>query len=310
MKKKGIALLLTALLIMASGCGREENKASESIASEQTTASSDKDTGSEEVTASDEDKTELATVEKEEVVTPGMVAVKGSDLNDGEYDITVKSSSSMFSIESCRLTVRDGSMTARMIMSGKGYLYIYQGSKDEAEKASDKDYISYEEEADGSYSFTFPVTVLNDAVPCAAFSKKKEAWYDRDLCFEAAALPLTAYKKLPFDTVESLGLFDGEFYVNVELTGGSGKASVETPALLKIEDGKAYATIRWSSNKYDFMIVDGERYDPVNAEGENSTFVIPVAGFDYPLPVQADTTAMSSAHLIDYTLSFDSSIKK
>ena len=43
----------------------------------------------------------------------------------------------------------------------------------------------------------------------------------------------------------------------------------------------------------------------MNEEG-NSTFVIPVTGFDYKMPVSADTTAMSTPHLIDYTLIFDS----
>jgi len=320
MKKIRSAVLLLAVMAVVTACGKEEggstSGASVSTSAETVTSSEKAGTDSESSEASEtentgEGNTEPATVEKEEVVTPGMTAVKGSELNDGEYDITVRSSSSMFSIESCRLTVKEGRMTAKMIMSGKGYLYIYPGSKEEAEKKPQTEFISFEEEADGTHSFTFPVTILNDAVPCAAFSKKKEVWYDRDLCFEATALPLSAYKKPPFDTVESLGLFDGEFLVEVELAGGSGKASVTSPATVKIEDGKAYATIVWSSDKYDYMIVNGDRYDPVNEEGENSEFIIPVVGFNYPVPVQADTTAMSKAHLIDYTLYFNSdSIRK
>ncbi len=320
MKKIRSAVLLLAVMAVVTACGKEEggstSRASVSTSAETVTSSEKAGTDSESSEASEtentgEGNTEPATVEKEEVVTPGMTAVKGSELNDGEYDITVRSSSSMFSIESCRLTVKEGRMTAKMIMSGKGYLYIYPGSKEEAEKKPQTEFISFEEEADGTHSFTFPVTILNDAVPCAAFSKKKEVWYDRDLCFEATALPLSAYKKPPFDTVESLGLFDGEFLVEVELAGGSGKASVTSPATVKIEDGKAYATIVWSSDKYDYMIVNGDRYDPVNEEGENSEFIIPVVGFNYPVPVQADTTAMSKAHLIDYTLYFNSdSIRK
>ena len=311
MKRWKGALLLLALTVAAAGCGKENKDTTQNTdsPSSETAVSVEKGSETAEVTEDDtaEASTEPATVEKTEVVTPGMIAVKGSELNDGEYDITVKSSSSMFNIESCKLTVKDGRMKAKMVMSGKGYLYIYQGTRAEAEKAPESDYIPFEEEADGSHSFTFPVTILNDAVPCAAFSKKKELWYDRELCFEATALPVSAYKKLPYDTVESLGLMDGDFLIEVELTGGSGKATVESPAKLSIKDGKAYATIVWSSSKYDYMVVDGERYDPVSAEGENSAFTIPVTGFNYPLPVQADTTAMSTAHLIDYTLRFDSS---
>ena len=95
------------------------------------------------------------------------------------------------------------------------------------------------------------------------------------------------------------------YTVDVALSGGSGKASVESPALLTVRDGEATAAIVWSSSNYDFMMVGGEKLLPVNETG-NSAFEIPVAGFDSPLPVQADTTAMSQPYLIDYTLLFDS----
>ena len=93
---------------------------------------------------------------------------------------------------------------------------------------------------------------------------------------------------------------------DVTLAGGSGKASVTSPAKVTVKDGNVTAEIIWSSSNYDFMMVNGERFDPVNTDG-NSTFEIPVTGFDYKMPVSADTTAMSTPHLIDYTLTFDSS---
>ena len=65
--------------------------------------------------------------------------------------------------------------------------------------------------------------------------------------------------------------------------GGSGKASVASPAALRVENGVAYATIIWSSSNYDYMKVDGEKYDPLNAEG-NATFEIPVSAFDWKCP--------------------------
>ena len=43
------------------------------------------------------------------------------------------------------------------------------------------------------------------------------------------------------------GLADGEYAIEVTLTGGSGKASVETPTLLLVEDGACYAKLTWSS---------------------------------------------------------------
>lgn len=117
---------------------------------------------------------------------------------------------------------------------------------------------------------------------------------------EAAALKETAGTALT-----ELGLEDGVYLVDVTLSGGSGRASVESPATVTIEDGKATATITFSSPYYDYMLLDGERYEPVNTEG-NSTFEIPVSAFDCEIAVTADTTAMSTPHEIDYTLCFDS----
>ena len=98
---------------------------------------------------------------------------------------------------------------------------------------------------------------------------------------------------------------DGEYSIQVELEGGSGKASVTSPTILTVKDGQAYAQIQWSSSNYDYMIVNDEKYEPVNKDG-NSTFEIPVDAFDYKMPVTADTVAMSTPHEIEYTLQFDS----
>ena len=68
-----------------------------------------------------------------------------------------------------------------------------------------------------------------------------------------------------------------------------------------VKDGKATATIVWSSEYYDYMIVDGEKYEPINEEG-NSTFEIPVLKLNEPFKVIADTTAMSEPHEIEYKL--------
>ena len=102
-----------------------------------------------------------------------------------------------------------------------------------------------------------------------------------------------------------LDLKDGEYTVSIELGGGSGRASVTSPTALIVEEGQAEAIIEWSSGNYDYMRVDGEQYFPVNSTG-NSVFRIPVEQLDVPIPVTADTTAMSVPHEIEYTLTFDS----
>ena len=110
----------------------------------------------------------------------------------------------------------------------------------------------------------------------------------------------------PAAPIDPANLADGEYQIAVTLAGGSGKATVESPAKLNVVGGKMTAIIVWSSPNYDQMIVDGEQYLPVPRSG-NSTFEIPVTAFDEDIPIQAETTAMSEPHMIDYTLHFDSS---
>lgn len=116
---------------------------------------------------------------------------------------------------------------------------------------------------------------------------------------------------LLFFTISVIGcgnISDGEYAASVTLTGGSGKATIESPCTVTARKGKLTARIVWSSSNYDYMIVDGQRYDKVNTEG-NSEFEIPVI-LDKAMDVQADTTAMSKPYLIDYTLTFSVSDSK
>ena len=99
---------------------------------------------------------------------------------------------------------------------------------------------------------------------------------------------------------------DGEYKIEVDLQGGSGKATVTSPTKLIVTDGKMQADIEWSSSHYDYMEVDGKEYYPINTEG-NSLFLIDVAELDTDIPIKAETLAMSEPHMIDYTLRFDSS---
>ena len=259
--------------------------------------------------AMDETNTQVATADQmapvEDVVAEGMTPIYGSDLNDGVYSITVDSSSSMFNITACELTVENGAMTAVMHMGGTGYLRVYMGTGEEAAAAGEADCIPYEELSDGTHTFTVPVEALDQGIPCAAFSKNKELWYDRTLVFRADSLPLDAFREGVFATAESLGLADGNYTVAVSLEGGSGKVSVVSPAALRVENGVAWATLIWSSSNYDYMKVDDEQYLPLTWEN-GATFEIPVTAFDWALPVAANTTAMSTPHEIEYTLYFDS----
>lgn len=106
------------------------------------------------------------------------------------------------------------------------------------------------------------------------------------------------------DSSAARSLADGNYAVDVVLTGGSGKAGVESPTLLTAEEGRYFARITWSSPNYDYMVVDGETYYNQNTDGGNSRFQIPVLAFDEEIPVIADTVAMGAPHEIAYTLCF------
>ncbi len=299
MRKSSILLVTAAVTIsvMAAGCtSKNDNKKETSKITEVQTEEGKVASGTE-------------TVEAVDVVEDGMEPVYGDSVKDGEYDVIVDSSSSMFKITACKLTVKEGKMTAVMTMSGTGYGKLYMGTAEDAANATEDEFIPYMENENGEYTFEVPVDALDEGIDCAAFSKKKEKWYDRVLLFRVDSLPTDALADGMVKTVQDLGIEDGTYTVDVTLAGGSGKASVESPAKIEVKDGTAYATIVFSSSHYDYMLVDDEKYLTVNTEG-NSTFEIPVTGFDYKMPVVADTTAMSTPHEIEYTLSFDSASLK
>ena len=150
--------------------------------------------------------------------------------------------------------------------------------------------------------FDVPVPALNEEFDLALIGTKGK-WYDHKVS-------VTNPEKLDDaagegKTAAELGLEDGTYTMEVALTGGSGKATVTSPAEVTIAGEEASAKIEWSSPNYDYMVVDGEKYEPINEDG-NSVFEIPVSVFDAEMPVTADTVAMSTPHEIEYTLNFHS----
>ena len=139
------------------------------------------------------------------------------------------------------------------------------------------------------------------------------AYVGRTLCALACTLlvclacltPAPAHAKDAAAFLAESDLAEGTYQIALALDGGSGRASVTSPARLEVAEGTAWLTVEWSSPHYDYMIVAGERYTPINEEG-NSVFRIPALAFDEPFEVIADTTAMSEPHEIDYQLTLDS----
>lgn len=224
----------------------------------------------------------------------GPEPITGERIADGVYEIEVDSSSSMFRVVKAVLTVEEGEMSAVLTLSGQGYGMLYMGRGEEAEHAEESAYIPFVEDAEGAYTYEVPVECLDGAVECAAWSIRKEKWYDRDLVFLSENIPEECI-------AEVLELKDGVYGVNVSLTGGTGRAKIASPAELFVENGKMTLRVEWDSPDYDYMLVNGDRYDPVNTKGD-SVFEIPVPCFDREFVVIADTTAMSVPHEVEYAL--------
>lgn len=222
-------------------------------------------------------------------------------LKPGHYEITVDSSASMFRVVRCQLIVEEASMRAVMTMSGKGYGLLYPGTAAQAALALEEACIPFVLDEAGAKTFSLPVEALNAPTPCAAWSIRKQTWYDRTLTFSSDALPSQAWATPSGETPPA----DGSYTASITLSGGSGRAEVASPAELTVTRGRPTATLVWSSPYYEYMLADGVRYDPVPG-GETSTFLLPVA-LDADMPVSACTTAMSQPYLVEYTLRVDSS---
>ena len=226
-------------------------------------------------------------------------------LPDGVYTADFDTDSGMFHAnEACNgmgtLTVESGQMTFHVSLSSKKIVNLYVGMAADAEANKEDwllpttDTVTY---SDGTseevYGYDIPVAAVDQDFQLALLGTKGK-WYDHTVSIRNAQPKAEEAAETPAD---------GEYSVNVTLEGGSGRATVESPAALTVADGKMTAVILWSSPNYDYMIVDGEKYLPTNTEG-NSTFEIPVSALGTPLAVTADTVAMSTPHEIEYTLTF------
>lgn len=109
-------------------------------------------------------------------------------VSDGSYKVNVTSSSSMFKVTDCILTSKNGEMTAKITLSGTGYDYLYVGTSAEAALADKSKWIPYVADKNGMYTYTIPVSLLDTGISVAAFSHKKQVWYDRTLTFASAGM--------------------------------------------------------------------------------------------------------------------------
>ena len=232
-------------------------------------------------------------------------------LPDGVYTADFETDSSMFhTSEACNgkgtLTVENGQMTFHVSLASTHIVNLYLGkASDAADHEADwlqptTDTVTYSDgTSDEVYGYDIPLDAVDTDFQLAILGTKG-TWYDHTVSVRNAE-PKTEDAAAETAAVPA----DGSYTCAVTLEGGSGRATVESPAALTVADGTMTAVIVWSSPNYDYMLIDGEKYLPTNIEG-NSTFEIPVAALDTALAVTADTVAMSTPHEIDYTLTFDS----
>ena len=237
-----------------------------------------------------------------------------AQLPDGVYTAEFSTDSSMFHVsEACdgkgTLTVKDGVMTIHISLGSKKILNLYPGLAEDAAKDGavllepTTDTVTY---SDGMteevYGFDVPVPVIGEEFDLALIGTKGK-WYDHKVVVSDPVAEDS--REAANGSYDMSTLTDGSYTIELTMEGGSGRASIQSPAQLAITAGAATATLEWSSPNYDYMLVNGEKYLPINTEG-NSVFEVPVETLDAPLTMIGDTVAMSTPHEVEYTVTFHS----
>lgn len=161
-------------------------------------------------------------------------------LPDGVYTAEFDTDSGMFHAnEACNgmgtLTVENGQMTFHVSLASKKIVNLYVGMAADAEanKADwllpTTDTVTY---SDGTseevYGYDIPVAAVNQDFQLALLGTKGK-WYDHTVSIRNAQPKAEEAAETPAD---------GEYSVNVTLEGGSGRATVESPAALTVADGQ------------------------------------------------------------------------
>lgn len=281
MKKKQIAILGIVLLTSALFCGCSGNSSKQEV---------DKKTDTSVM------ETDSATEESEK-------------LPDGVYNADFDTDNSMFRVsEACdgkgTLTVENGEMTIHISLGSKNIVNLYPGLAEDAQKEGAElltptvDTVTYSDGlTEEVYGFDVPVPALEEEFDLALVGTKGK-WYDHKV-------RVSNPEPVEAETTQIDEIKDGSYSIDLTFEGGSGKAEILSPATITVSNKTVTATVQWSSPNYDYMMVDGEKYLPINTEGD-SVFEIPVQVFDKPITVIGDTVAMSKPHEIEYTLTFHS----
>lgn len=234
------------------------------------------------------------------------------------------------------LVKKNGKMTATITLTGAGYDYVYMGTPKQAKKAGKKNWIKYKK-VNGYYTFTIPVSKLDKKLPITPHSRKYESdgdpstdpWRpDKWIKFYSSGAKKvkdgtsikTKKRTTPVRRSDSTtgktykddsnagtsavnnstSLKDGTYKPDrSHWSGGSGRLAYIHCNKVVVKGGKAFATIEFSSTKYDSLRANGRTYSKQG--GGNSKFTIPVK-LNANNTIVGRTTAMSQPHWIKYTL--------
>ena len=216
--------------------------------------------------------------------TPGVVAPA-----DGIYKVNnVTSSSSMFKVVDCKLTSKNGKMSAVLTLSGTGYDYLYAGTAEEAAKADKSAWSPFKKGSDGKYTYTIPVESLDKGIAIAAHSITKNTWYDRTLTFHSDSLEKTGDLSAPENGIYSIDVASSASMfrvVDCKLTSKDGKMS----AVLTLS-GTGYGYL-YMGTKEEAAQADPSSWIPyVVDSNEKYTYTVPVEALDKGISVAAYST--------------------
>ena len=235
-------------------------------------------------------------------------------LADGEYSAKFTTDSSMFHVNETldntgTMTVKDGKATIHVSLASKNIVNLFAGKAEDAKKEGaalikpSTDEIKYPDgKTDEVYGFDIPVPAIDREFDCALLGTKGN-WYDHKVKVTDVKEKGAAGSSASSGSGSAADLKDGEYKIDFDFSGGSGRGGVETATLIT-GGGQMQVKISMTSNKYTKCVVDGKTYENT-IENDKSTFTFP-AVLDKDMKIVATTTAMSQPHDIEYTIKLKS----
>lgn len=227
---------------------------------------------------------------------------------NGTYSAQVTTDSALLRFSDCKLSIDDSGMTAVLTATQNKFDYIYLGAAENA-RSDESGWIAAQPNADGAYTYELKIASLDSNIPLAVYSSQQKMWQDRTLRIEAASLVRLEETKGERDAeaAETDDAVEAETYEGesgepdtFSFSGGSGRVTITCSDVRVDEQGRARATIVFSSPNYTYVRVGNQQYECV-CDAETSRVDIPVK-LNRSFEVYGTTTAMSSVHEVEYTL--------